>query len=294
MNTLGKVILGLLAITGSLQAGAVGRLVDLSVIDRTTQQELPVYRHDGRYYVAGQPGHRYQIQLRSQEGIRMLGVLSVDGVNALSGDTADWSQAGYVLQPYASADILGWRKSLSEVADFVFADASRSYAARTGRPDNVGVIGIAVFLPRRMIRPQPMQGPVPEASMAERRMESTVPVPVQPAPAAPIVAAPPAQVASTTAPSTIVPSTTAPSTIAPSPTAKARDNGPLGTGHGQRETSVVTTTDFERASSSPNEVITLYYDTRDRLVAQGVIPGDDRLPGVRPDPFPGHFVPDPR
>lgn len=279
MNTLGKTIVGLLALATSLQAGAIGRLVNLSVVDRTTQQQLPVYRHDGRYYVAGQPGHRYQIQLRSQQGSRVLGVLSVDGVNALSGDTADWSQAGYVLSPYASADILGWRKSLSEVADFVFADASRSYAARTGRPDNVGVIGIAVFLPKRMIRAQPMPAPRPEAAVDGLRMESAAPAP------APRVLA---------EPTAVPPSSRAAPTITASPAAKARDDGPLGTGHGERETSLVSITDFERASSSPDEVITLYYDTRDRLVAQGVIPGDDRLPGARPDPFPGHFVPDPR
>ena len=164
MNSLRLWVLGLAAAAASTQAAAVGRLVDLAVYDRTSQQELTVYQHDGRYYVAGQPGHRYQIHLRSQNGSRVLGVLSVDGVNVLSGDTADWSQTGYVLQPYVSTDIPGWRKSLTEVADFVFADASHSYAARTGRPDNVGVIGMAVFLPRHMIRPLPMPGPISRIS----------------------------------------------------------------------------------------------------------------------------------
>jgi len=268
MNAIGKVILALALIAASAPAGAVGRLVDLTVYDRTTQQELPLYRHDGRYYIAGQPGHRYQIALRSQQDCRVLGVLSVDGVNALSGDTADWSQTGYVLPPFASTDILGWRKSLSEVADFVFADASRSYAARTGRPDNVGVIGIAVFLPRRMMRPLPMPAPMvaPESPMAGLREPAA-----SSAPPAPAMTENAAGVA-----------------------AKVVAGGPLGTGHGERETSEVTYTDFERASSTPNEVITIYYDTRERLIAQGVIPGDLPSPRMRPDPFPGHFVPDPR
>lgn len=270
MNRLRTWVIGLATLAASMQAGAVGRLVDLSVYDRTSQQELPVYRHEGRYYVAGQPGHRYQIQLRSQNGGRVLGVLSVDGVNVLSGDTADWSQTGYVLQPYADTDILGWRKSLSEVADFVFADASRSYAARTGRPDNVGVIGIAVFLPRRMMRPLPMPGPIPALSEPIAGMPREAASQPAPAPAAPMAES------------------------AARASAKVQDSGPIGTGHGERETSVVSYTDFVRASSTPNETITLYYDTRERLVAQGVIPGDDHpLPG-RPDPFPGHFVPDPR
>lgn len=267
MNELRTWVIGLAALAASMQAGAVGRLVDLSVYDRTTQQELPVYRHEGRYYVAGQPGHRYQIQLRSQNGSRLLGVLSVDGVNVLSGDTADWSQTGYVLSPYADTNILGWRKSLSEVANFVFADASRSYAARTGRPDNVGVIGIALFLPQRMLRPMPMPGPVPALREPTADARGEVPPPPAAAPAA---------------------------ASATRAMAKAQDSGPLGTGHGERESSPVSYTDFVRASSTPNEIITLYYDTRERLLAQGVIPGDDRSALGRADPFPGHFVPDPR
>lgn len=252
-------LFALAALLASTQASAVGRLVDLTVYDRNTQQELPVYRYQGRYYIAGQPGHRYQIQLHSHEDVRVLGVLSVDGVNVLSGDTADWSQTGYVLDAYAAADISGWRKSLSEVADFVFADASRSYAARTGRPDNVGVIGMAVFRARPMLR---RVRPIPQEATDMARAAPASPAPM----------------------------------LAPPEAAKAlaSDSGPLGTGHGQRETSVVSYTDFQRASSTPDDVITLYYDTRERLIAQGVIPTPERSFTPLPDPFPGHFVPDPR
>ncbi|RAO76679.1 hypothetical protein [Dyella jiangningensis] len=249
----------LAAFAASTQAQAVGRLVDMKVYDRTAQQELPVYRHNGRYFVAGQPGHRYQIQLHSREGGRVLGVLSVDGVNVLSGDTADWSQTGYVLDPFVTTAIPGWRKSLSEVADFVFADASRSYAAQTGRPDNVGVIGMAVFRARPLPVPMPVRPMVEESSGAAA--DQMRQAPASPAPAAKAL-----------------------STI----------GGPLGTGHGPRETSVVSYTDFERASATPDDVVTLYYDTRERLIAQGIMPSAERQPPSRPDPFPGHFVPDPR
>ena len=258
----------LAALALSTQAYAAGHLVDLTVYDRTTQQELPVYQHDGRYYIAGQPGHRYQIQLRSLEGGRVLGVLSVDGVNAISGDTADWSQTGYVLGSYASSDIRGWRKSLSQVADFVFADAAQSYASRTGRPDNVGVIGIAVF--RERPRPRPI---MPMAQSPVRApAEATRAPPAMPAPPAP-----------------------APAPIMAAPTAESIMGGsPLGTGHGPREDSQVSYTGFIRASANPDEVVTLYYDTRERLIAQGVISTSDQEQASRPEAFPGHFVPDPR
>ena len=41
--------------------------------------------------------------------------------------------------------VKGWRKSLDRVAAFYFTALPDSYAARTGRPGNVGVIGVAVF-----------------------------------------------------------------------------------------------------------------------------------------------------
>jgi len=36
------------------------------------------------------------------------------------------------------ADINGWRKSQSSTAAFYFTELPDAYAARTGRPDNVG------------------------------------------------------------------------------------------------------------------------------------------------------------
>ena len=66
---------------------------------------------------------------------------------------------------------------------------------------------------------------------------------------------------------------------------------PLGTGHGRRETSYAQHVPFERATSGPAEVVTLYYDSYANLLARGVI----RQPvpyTPSPRPFPG-FVPDP-
>ena len=65
----------------------------------------------------------------------------------------------------------------------------------------------------------------------------------------------------------------------------------IGTGHGRSEHSVTSYTDFERASSTPDEVIAIHYDSRENLLAMGVIPA----PRTVPDPFPAAagFVPDP-
>lgn len=120
-------------------------LVDIAIVDRTTGERLTVYSHEGQRWVAGTPGHRYAISIHNRSTGRLLNVVSVDGVNAVSGETAAWGQSGYVLTNEESFDVLGWRKTRDRVADFVFTDLEDSYAARTGRPDDVGVIGIAVF-----------------------------------------------------------------------------------------------------------------------------------------------------
>jgi len=53
-----------------------------------------------------------------------------------------------VLDGWGTTRISGWRKSLSRVARFYFTALPDSYAARTGRPENVGVIGVALYRER--------------------------------------------------------------------------------------------------------------------------------------------------
>lgn len=237
-----------------------GRLLDLSVVDRDTGEVLRTYRHGGELWVAGTPGHRYAVRLSNRSSGRVLAVLSVDGVNAVSGQTAATDQTGYVLAARQSSDIAGWRKNLDEIAQFTFTALSDSYASRTGRPDNVGVIGVAVF-PERA--PEP---PVISYRESAQAAESAAPPPP------PAAAGAPTQKAS-----------------AADGMARRTESERLGTGHGAREESRVTETSFERASPQPAEVLSIRYDSRENLIARGIIP----RPRHRPEPFPGSFVPDP-
>ncbi|MEK6243872.1 MAG: hypothetical protein AABM33_05155 [Pseudomonadota bacterium] len=136
----------------SAQAAAVGGLADVTLFDRSEGRQLPVYWHEGRAYVVGKPGNEYQLSVRSRQGEEVLAVMSVDGVNIISGETATTQQSGYVLSPWRALEVKGWRKDLSRTAAFYFTSLPDSYAARTGRPDNVGAIGVALF---RKKRPEP-------------------------------------------------------------------------------------------------------------------------------------------
>src|SRR5690606_7442493 len=103
-------------------APAVHAQVELAVVDRDDGRWLHQYPHRGDRWLAGVPGHRYAVRLTNTSNERVLVVLSVDGVNAVTGEDADPSQAGYVLAPWQSTEIGGWRKSLDEIAQFRFTD----------------------------------------------------------------------------------------------------------------------------------------------------------------------------
>jgi hypothetical protein len=142
MKRLIVLLSGLLA---ALPAGAAGNLADVEIRHRADGRALPVYRSDGRWFVAGKPGSEYEITVRNRSADDLLAVVSVDGINVVSGETASAWQSGYVIDRGRSMSIRGWRKSLDAVAAFYFSDLGDSYAARTGRAAHVGVIGVALF-----------------------------------------------------------------------------------------------------------------------------------------------------
>jgi hypothetical protein len=254
-------------------APADARLLRLDVIDRDQGGALPQYRHRREAWVAGEDGQPYTLRVTNLSGARVLVVLSVDGVNVVTGESADPAQSGYVLAPYASAEIDGWRKSMNEVAAFRFSAAGDSYAARTGRPFDLGVIGAAVFREAVVHVPWPTPPPIAEPLAERDRLEDAPRAQRRAAQAAPAPAAEALSDAFSSAP-------------APA--------SPLGTAHGERRWSPTSRTAFERASRRADEIIALRYDRFDALVARGVIRAE-RQPWLAREPraFPGGFVPDP-
>jgi len=240
-----------------------GQLVDMEIINRNSGETLASYPHRGQHFVAGNPGDRYAVRLSNRSDQRVLVVLSVDGVNVVSGETAASQQSGYVLAPWEQTEIAGWRKSQQDVAQFYFTALPDSYAARTGRPDNVGVIGAAVF--REKVAPPPVVHYSQPSAVAESQAMDSA--------------------------------NRAAGSHAPAAAKSMRKSERLGTGHGEREYSPIQYTEFERASRTPSEVLSLRYDSRNNLVSRGILPKPRpvwRKPDWRQaEPFPGEFVPDP-
>jgi hypothetical protein len=246
---------GLLLLAPAAYACRPAAPAQVDVYDRTERRSLETHAHRGRLYVVGRPGNEYAVRIRNCSGERILAVVSVDGVNVVTGETASPEQSGYVIEPWGYVNIEGWRKDLERTAAFYFTDPGDAYAARTGRPDDLGVIGVAVFR-ERPPPPQAFEEKIAKAPAPSARQESSA------------EARSAAEADGAALPA-------------------------LGTGHGRREWSPATRVEFERASRWPAQRVAIRYDRYENLQAQGVLPRV--TPRREPDPFPGAlgFVPDP-
>ncbi len=107
---------------------------------------LPGFFAGGKQYVVGDVGSRYVINVQNHSSYRFEVVTSVDGLDVIDGRQASFTKRGYLIQPYGSIDIDGFRQSSDAVAAFRFSSVRGSYSSRSGQGDrNVGVIGVAVF-----------------------------------------------------------------------------------------------------------------------------------------------------
>lgn len=119
---------------------------------------LSAYQSGDHLICVGEGGQRYSIEVENLSNHRLEFVVTVDGLDVLTGQGGSFSHRGYVLDPGESREIRGWRTSDKEVAAFKFGDVSDSYVNRTtGNAQNVGVIGTAVFA-ERGTSPKPYAG----------------------------------------------------------------------------------------------------------------------------------------
>jgi hypothetical protein len=244
---------------------------------------LPTYEHGGVTYVRGEYGQRYNLRISNSTGHRVEAVVTVDGRDVLTGETGDFvHQRGYVVPAWGSVVIDGFRQSYSDVAAFRFTSPGESYSARRGTPENVGVVGVAIFRERSrpaVARPRIAVPPTADDSEPKRRGDADR----SGGASAEAQGAPKAQ-----EPSAAPPRTGTAAGDAPAGGGRAYDygyedvprdeRGNIGTLYGETRYSPVTEVQFVRARADrPDRVLTVYYDDARGLASRGI--------PVRPSPW---------
>ena len=237
---------------------APGTLVGVSVaLDGRAASLFPAPDGSGRYYLEARAGSRYSVSLANRTGERLGVVLSVDGLNAVSGERETQRGRMYVLDPWQTTSVQGWRTSLSDIRQFTFVDERRSYAARSGQAnEKMGWIEVAVYRERHALvklREYPYSEPKRQDSAERQEGDGR-----NQAPAAP---APEAGASRDTA--------QAQGKLEAESGARARSYP--GTGWGDRAHDPVVLVSFD-PEPNPSERVTLRYEYRSALVALGVLP----------------------
>jgi hypothetical protein len=232
----------------------------MEVVDASAHR-LPTYGQGGRQYVLGTMGERYQVRVVNPTGARIEAVVSVDGLDAVDGRPASLNKRGYIIPAYGEVVIDGFRTSLDAVAAFRFSSVRDSYAAKTGKARDVGVIGVAFFRERP---PVVVRRPPPVYMPPRRALPEASPYPADDAESS---AAPWSGASGSTAGATANAERSAPAPAAAPPPSKRPG---LGTEFGETRESHVVETSFVRADSAPTYVSEVRYDDRDGLLSRGI------------------------
>lgn len=268
---------------------------------------LPTIVHEGTVYAKAPKKGRYTIRLTNDSCCRRMAVVSVDGINVIDGKDAGHAGSGYVMAPREVLEIPGWRRSGKKVASFAFKEQEESYANQTGRgTTNVGVIGVAVF--DEKVRPPSFYfpHPVPPAIIREEHHHWHNTHPCRGTPDITWTGT----TSNTLRGSTVTCDSSggeAPNMVfacstrsAPTrrrkanvrckkswtePTKKQAKAVDVGTAYGEETTFETRSVDFERATTTPWEVLTVRYATKARLESWGV-PVSDMRAQTAPSAFP--------
>jgi hypothetical protein len=253
---------------------------------------LPAFWHRGELFAMGRYGRRYNVRISNHTGRRVEAVVSVDGRDVISGRPGNYKdQRGYLVDPYDSVLIEGFRTSESEVAAFRFTSPGNSYSSRMGTPENVGIIG-AAFFPEAAPRPIPTPRPIRPLPLPESR----APMPSDSYGADRGTGAARRESAKQSARADAAPAPASPSAAARARPGRgsayeaesSRDTqaSNIGTEYGEAQYSSVVEVPFRRESQkSPNRVVTVRYDDRAGLEARGIV--------TRPRPRPHYAGPAP-
>lgn len=113
---------------------------------KPSQGWMSYYKSENTKFSVGKKGKEYYIHLKNNTSGRVEVVLSVDGLDILTGKVASYKQRGYIIPPYQTLKVKGYRTAQNQVRAFKLSSVSSSYTnLLQGDVRNVGVIGLAAF-----------------------------------------------------------------------------------------------------------------------------------------------------
>ena len=228
--------------------------------------------HDGKIYIEGREGSEFTLRIKNNSGKKILAIISVDGLSVMDGELASYNSRGYILDPYETMKIPGWRLSNKEVAKFYFSNKKDSYAERSNNGNNVGIIGCVIFEEEGYVYYNPDKSFLigPDTINTFQSSDNTINTQF-----------------STSSAMTLNCRTADYSQAQNSSTISVSNK--LGTGFGKATDHVVTSVGFNR-KNYPSSVMEIYYDSREGLQEKGVYLGHSH----KIDAFPVEYCKPPK
>ncbi len=220
--------------------------------------------HNGQMFVETPVSGEYTVRLTNLTAERVEAVLTVDGIDTITGKDGSHANRGWVVPARGCITVPGWFRSHAEAAAFTFQrrGTGESYAEKTGRGTvNQGVVGVALFSEKQ--RPAPSAsimrgwGGVSKGIDGERHSYSCD------------IGGRPAG------------SRSASGEVKTRGGLFPQGTPDVGTGYGRAVVAQSESVSFMRALPTPDSVHSVIYASREALLAMGVPLGT-----IRPNPFP--------
>lgn len=137
------------------------------------------YFKETKSFIEARQGTEYTLRFRNNSWKRVMAVFVVDGVEVIKGKSGAEADTGYIVDPWSSIEVKGYRINDSEVASFKFSSNAQSYTSLVGVKEvnpvtqevtykkdtkNNGVIAVRVYdekvEPRDYKKTGPLRGPL--------------------------------------------------------------------------------------------------------------------------------------
>lgn len=116
------------------------------------------YSQSGNTFIEGKSGSNYSINIKNNSHERIKAVITVDSQNVISDNDP---LTGYIINPYSSIKIKGFRTSENTESLFTFCDKRQSRAKKAkGSTENCGVIGVLIYKEKAKYLSAPTPQPI--------------------------------------------------------------------------------------------------------------------------------------